>query len=61
MNTDKQMQNLHTLDQIKADGNAILSRAGDETLVTKRGETVTQWYEKEPGYWYPFNSFNRSY
>lgn len=39
--------------------NGIISSAGNDTLITKRGETVTYWYEKQPGYWYPFNAVNR--
>ena len=42
MNKHTQDNNWHTLEQIKAMGNRVLSRAG-EILITERGEMVTIW------------------
>lgn len=56
---NKQDKNLHTIEQIKAMGNRILTKKGEEGLRTERGKTITDWVEMEPGLYYPVNAYVR--
>ena len=49
MNTHK--NNWHTLEQIKAMGNRVLTRKGDYGLTTQRGKTVTYWVQSGDKYY----------
>jgi hypothetical protein len=49
---------MQTINEIKAAGNAIIKNE-DGYLLTRRGHTYTQWTEKEPGKYYPYNAYVR--
>lgn len=56
---NRQDENLHTIEQIKAAGNKIYTTKGEEGLHTRRGNTYTLWAEIEPGLYKPSHAYTR--
>lgn len=52
---NRQDENLHTIEQIKAMGNKIYTMKGEDGLKTVRGNTMTFWIEKEEGLYFPYD------
>lgn len=62
MKDQRDTKNLHTLAQIEAAGNRILSISATKgELLTKRGKTLTYWNEPESGYWFPYHARTPDY
>jgi hypothetical protein len=60
MAKNRQDENLHTIEQIKAMGNRVIGpNKGEGGLQTVRGNTVTHWTEREPGLYYPYHAYVR--
>jgi len=57
---NRQDENLHTVEQIKAAGNKIYTTKGDEGLHTSYGNTHTLWTEAEPGLYKPYHAYTRN-
>lgn len=60
MSNDRQTsENIHTIEQIKAAGNRIITTKGEAGLHTIRGNTHTLWNEVEHNLYTPYHSYVR--